>query len=132
MAVVRDEERSLGELFGELSQQTSTLVKKEIELARHEVTKSASTMARDAAMVAAGGALAYAGLIVLLVGLGWLLATIGVPIWLAFLLVGGIAAGVGAFLAMRYLRQMQRVSVVPERTMETIKEDVEWAKDQTQ
>jgi hypothetical protein len=131
MTAVRDD-RSLGELFGELSQQTSTLVKKEIELARHEMTRSATTMAKDAAFVAAGGALAYAGLIVLLIGLGWLLIEMGLPNWLAFLLVGAAVAAIGAFLAMRYLKQMQRVSVVPERTVETIKDDVEWAKDQTQ
>lgn len=131
MTTTRDD-RSLGELFGDLSQQTATLVKKEIELARHEITRSATNLGRDAALAAAGGAMAYAGLIVLLIGVAWLLAAMGLPIWLAFLLVGGIVIAIGAFLVMRYLQQMKKVSVVPERTVETIRDDVEWAKDQTQ
>jgi hypothetical protein len=130
MTAIRDE-RSLGELFGELSQQTSMLVKKEIELARHEITRSAGTMARDAAFVGAGAALAYAGLIVLLIGVGWLLASIGLPEWLAFLIVGAVAVAIGTFVAWRYARELQQVRAVPERTIETVKEDVEWAKDQT-
>lgn len=131
MTQTRDE-RSLGELMGELQQQTSTLVKKEIELARHEVTRSVTSLGRDAAMIGVGGALAYAGLIVVLIGLGWLLATLGLPIWLGLVLVGAIVVAIGAFLAWRSVQAMKKVSVVPERTIETVKEDVEWAKDQTQ
>jgi hypothetical protein len=131
VTAVRDE-RSLGELFGELSQQTSTLVKKEIELARLEVTRSATGMAKSSAMVAVGGVVAYAGAIVLLIGVAWLLASIGLPVWLAFGLVGGLTIAIGGFLAYRSLNAMKQVNVLPERTVETIKEDVEWAKDQAQ
>jgi hypothetical protein len=130
MTAVRDE-RSLGDLFGELSQQTSTLVKKEIELARLEVTRSVTGMARSSAMIAVGGVIGYAGAIVVLIGLGWLLAGLGLPVWLAFVLVGGLTLAIGAFLAYRAMNAMKQVNVVPERTVETIKEDVEWAKDQT-
>jgi len=126
------DDRSLGELFAELSEKTSTLVKKEIELARHEMTRSATDMARKSAMIGVGGAIAYAGFIVLLIGAAWLLATIGLPTWVAFVLAGGIALAVGAFLAMRAAQALKTVSVVPERTVETIKQDVEWAKEQTQ
>ena len=131
MTTARDD-RSLGELFAELSEKTSTLVKKEIELARHEMTRSATDMARKSAMIGVGGAIAYAGFIVLLIGAAWLLATIGLPTWVAFVLAGGIALAVGAFLAMRAAQALKTVSVVPERTVETIKQDVEWAKEQTQ
>ncbi|HSH21604.1 MAG TPA: phage holin family protein [Candidatus Caenarcaniphilales bacterium] len=131
MTATRDD-RSLGELFAELSQQTSTLVKKEIELARHEVTRSVTSLGRDAAMIGAGGAIAYAGGIVLLIGIAWLLTFIGLPVWLSFVLVGGITVAIGAFLAMRAMQAMKKTKLVPERTVETVKEDVEWAKDQTQ
>lgn len=131
MTATRDD-RSLGELFGELSEQTSTLVKKEIELARHEVTRSVTSLGRDAAMIGAGAAIAYAGMIVLLIGIGWLLVTIGLPVWLSFVLVGAIVLAVGAFLAYRSMQSIKKTSVMPERTVETVKEDVEWAKDQTQ
>lgn len=125
-------ERSLGELFGELSQQTSTLVKKEIELARLEMTRSASDMARNAAMGVAGALFAYAGAIVVLIGLGWLLASLGLPLWVAFVIVGGLTLAIGGFLGYRALDAMRKARLMPERTVETIKEDVEWAKEQAQ
>ena len=131
MTTTRDE-RSLGELFAELSEKTSTLIKKEMELARHEMTRSATTLARESAMVGVGGVLAYAGLIVVLIGVAWLLADLLDSIWLGFLIVGVIVLAIGGFLAWRSLQQMKKVSVVPEKTVETIKQDVEWAKEQTQ
>ena len=131
MTTARDD-RSLGELFAELSEKTSTLVQKEIELARHEVTRSATEMARKSVMIGVGGAVAYAGFIVLLIGAAWLLVTIGLPTWIAFVIAGGIALAVGGFLAMRAAQALKTVSVVPEKTVETIKQDVEWAKEQTQ
>jgi hypothetical protein len=131
MTAPRDD-RSLGELFGELSEQTSTLVKKEIELARHEVTRSVTSLGRDAAVIGLGAAIAYAGLIVLLIGIGWLLVTIGLPVWMSFVLVGLVVLAIGAFLAWRSIQSMKKTSVVPERTVETVRDDVEWAKDQTQ
>jgi hypothetical protein len=96
------------------------------------MTRSAATLARQSAMVGVGGVLAYAGLIVLLVGLGWLLADVFDVPWLGLVLVGGIVLAIGGFLAWRSLQQMKDVSVVPEKTVETIKQDVEWAKEQTQ
>jgi hypothetical protein len=130
MTAPRDD-RSLGELFTELSDKTSTLIRKEIELARHEVTRSAETVARNSALMVAGGLIAYLGALVVLIGFGWLLVEAGLDAWLAFLLVGGITAAVGVFLAYRGMQSMKKVSVVPERTVETIRQDVEWAKDQT-
>jgi hypothetical protein len=131
MTDIRDE-RSLGELFSELSEKTSVLVRKEIELARHEITRSATDMARQSAMVGAGGIIAYAGFIVLLIGAAWLLTSLGLAAWIAFAIVGLVALLVGAFLAYRGFQTMKKLSVVPERTVETIREDVEWAKEQTQ
>jgi hypothetical protein len=131
MTAIRDE-RSLGELFGDLSQQTSNLVKKEIELARHEMTRSVTDLAKGSVMIVAGGLIAYAGAIVVLIGIAWLLQVIGVPVWLAFLLVGGVTAAIGGFLAYQAINTIKATTVVPTRTVETIKEDVEWAKDQTQ
>ena len=126
------EDRSLGELFGELSQQVSTLVRKEIELARHEVTRSATQLGRAAALIAAGGLLAYAGLIVLLIGLAGLLTTLGLPSWLSLLAVGLAVIAAGALLAWRYVGELRKTSVVPERTVETIQDNVSWAKEQTE
>ena len=131
MTATRDD-RTLGDLFSELSQKTSTLITKEIELARLEITRSMTDMARSTAMVAAGGVVAYAGALIMLIGAAWLLATFGLPVWLAFVLVGGLTLAIGGFLAYRAINAIKQVNVVPERTVATIRDDVEWAKEQTQ
>lgn len=125
------DERSLGELFGDLSAETSALIRKEMELARHELTRSAQSYARNSALIGVGGAVAYAGAIVLLLGIAWLLASIGLGVAISFLLVGGLTVLIGAVVAWRSIQSMRKVSPVPERTVETIKDDVEWAKEQT-
>jgi hypothetical protein len=81
------DERSLGQLFGDLSRQLSTLVRQEIDLARTEVTTKAGAASRDVAMIGAGGALAYAGLLVLLAAVVLLLIEAGLDEWLAALIV---------------------------------------------
>jgi uncharacterized membrane protein YqjE len=131
MATPRDE-RSLGELFGELSQQTSTLVRKEVELARHEITRSVTEIGRNAAIIVVGGVLAYAGFIVLLIGIGWALAQAGLPIWAAMLLVGIIVIAVGSALSFWALQQIRKASLVPEKTVQTVQDNMRWAKEQTQ
>jgi uncharacterized membrane protein len=127
---IRDD-RSLGELFAELSEKTSTLVRKEVELARYEMTRSVTTVARSSALIAVGGLVAYLGAIVALIGVAWLLAQAGMPTWLAFLLVGAVTIAIGAFVALRAFQEMKKLEIVPPRTVETVKQDVEWAKEQT-
>ena len=126
------EERSLGELFSELSQQTSTLVKKEVELARHEITRSLTELGRNAAIIVVGGIVAYAGFIVLLLGIAWALAEAGLSLWLGLLLVGLIVVVVGAVLAFYAMQQMRQAKVVPEKTVKTVQDNVRWAKEQTE
>ena len=126
------DERSLGDLFGELSSETSTLIKKEMELARHELTRSAQTYARSSMLIGAGGLVAYAGFIVLLMGIASLLVRFGLAADLSFLLVGLATLGLGAVVGWQAVQSLRNVSVVPERTVATIREDVEWAKEQTQ
>ena len=127
---IRDE-RSLGELFSDLSKQTSTLVHQEVELARHELTRSITSVARESALIAIGGLLAYLGVLVVLIGIAWLLSQLGVAIWLAFLIVGAVTVLIGAIVGLRAWQSLQKVRVVPEQTIETLKDDVQLAKDQT-
>lgn len=132
MATQIRDERSLGELFGDLSAETSTLVRKEVELARHEMTRSLAVIARNSALIAAGGVIAYAGAIVVLIGLGWALIDAGLPRWAGFVVIGAITLVVGAVLSLWAKQSMSRVSIVPEKTVDTIRQDVEWAKEQTE
>jgi hypothetical protein len=124
------DERSLGELFSELAQDTSTLVRKEVQLAKTEMSQKASRVGKDVGFLAAGGAVAYAGLLALLAGVIVLLGQV-IPMWLAAIVVGLVVAGVGYFLVRRGLEALKREDLAPRQTIETLKEDQQWAKDQT-
>ena len=83
----RDESRGIGDLLGDLGRHVSTLVRKEIDLARVEVTSSVGRLSRGAAMAGAGGAVLYAGLLVLLLAIVLGLIQAGIDAWLAALIV---------------------------------------------
>ena len=123
------DDRSLGELFSELAQDTSTLVRKEVQLAKTEMSQKASRVSKDVGFLAVGGAVAYAGLLAVLAGVIVLLGQV-IPMWLSALLVGLVVAGVGYFLVRRGLDALKREDLAPRQTIETLKEDQQWAKDQ--
>ena len=122
--------RSLGELFSELAQETSTLVRQEVNLAKTEMSQKASTAGKHVGVLAAGGALAYAGLLAVLAGIIALLSNV-MPLWASALLVGIVVAVVGYLLVRRGLDALKREDFTPRETIETLKEDQQWAKDQT-
>jgi putative superfamily III holin-X len=124
------DERSLGELFAELAQETSTLVRQEVNLAKTEMSHKASRAGRHIGVLAAGGAVAYAGLLAILAGVIVLLDNV-MPLWASALLVGVVVAVVGYLLVRRALDALKREDFAPRETMETLKEDQQWAKDQT-
>lgn len=126
---MQQDERSLGELFGELSRETSTLVRQEIQLAKTEISHKATEAGKDIAFIAAGGAIAYVGLIVLAFAVVYLLALV-VPGWLSALIVGAVIAGIGYYLVQKGLKSLKHANLAPQRTIETLKEDKEWAKEQ--
>ena len=123
------EEATLGELFTQLSQDTSTLVRGELALAKAEMTQKASKAGKNAAYVAAGALIGYAGFLVLLGAVTLLLAQV-IALWLAALIVGVIVIAIGAVMAMTTLERLKEVQLAPKRTIETLKEDREWLKDQ--
>jgi Na+/serine symporter len=125
----RREDRSLGQLFGDLSNQLGTLVQQEITLARTEVANRVSTVARNAALLGVGAALGYAALLVALVGVALLLADLGIQPWLAFLIVAAVAGVIAAVLVQRGRAQLEESDLAPRKTIQTIKEDAEWAKE---
>ncbi len=124
------DDRSLGELFAELAQETSTLVRQEVNLAKVEMSDKASRVGRQVGVLAAGGAVAYAGLLAILAAVIVLLDNV-MPLWLSALLVGIAVAVVGYLLVRRALDALKREDFAPRQTIETLKEDQRWAKDQT-
>ena len=121
--------RSLGELFSELAQETSTLVRQEVNLAKTEMSDKASRAGKHVGVLAAGGAVAYAGLLAVLAGIIALLNNV-MPLWASALLVGILVAVVGYLLVRRGLDALKREDFTPRETIETLKEDQQWAKDQ--
>ena len=123
------DDRSLGELFTELAQETSTLVRQEVNLAKTEMSQKASRAGKHAGSLAAGGALAYAGLLAILAAVIVLLDNV-MPLWLSALLVGLVVAVVGYLLIRRGLDALKQEGFAPRDTIETLKEDQQWVKDQ--
>ena len=121
-----NDERSIGELFAELSRETSVLVRKEMELATTEMTAKLKTAGTQAAIVAAGGALVHAGLLVLLAAVVIGLAQLGVAPWLSALLVAVIVMAVGYVLVTTGIGKMRAASLAPTQTMESLKETATW------
>jgi hypothetical protein len=124
------DERSLGELFSELTRQMSALVRQEMNLAKTEMTQKAREAGKDTGYLVAGGAVAYAGFLMLLVAL-MLLLGIWLPLWVAALIVGVIVAGVGAFLVQRGRERLAKMDLAPQQTVDTLKETTQWAREQT-
>ncbi len=122
---------SIGELFADLTRDMSTLVRQEVQLAKTEVTQKATTVGKDVAYMAVGGAIAYAGFLALVAALIVILGAVGVPWWLSALLVGLVVAAVGYFLIMKGRAALKRLDMAPRQTMQTLKDDAEWAKEQT-
>ena len=129
MAQLRDE-RSLGDLFSDLSRETTTLVRQEVQLAKTELTQSASEAARGIGMLVAGGAVAYAGMLFLLLAIVFGLIEAGWDAWLSALVVGLVVVAIGAVLVLRARESLKPANLAPQKTVETLKEDAEWAKEQ--
>jgi hypothetical protein len=126
---VRKDERSLGELFGDLARDMGVLVRQEVGLATMELTQKVSHAARDVAMIAVGGLVVYAGLLAILAALIIALAAAGLSWWQSALLVGVVVAAVGGWLVQRGVAALRHADLTPRETLETLKEDAQWAKD---
>jgi uncharacterized membrane protein YqjE len=123
------DDRSLGELFSELSRQTSTLIRQEVALAKAEIKEKGSEVGKDVGMMAAGGLLAYAGLLALIATIIIILAEF-MDWWLSALIVSIVVLGIGGLLVQRGMSALKQTNMKPEQTIETLKEDKEWAKKQ--
>jgi putative superfamily III holin-X len=123
------QERSTVQLVRDIAGDTSTLVRKEIELARQEITEALVSRLKGGAALAVGGMMALFGLIYLGIAAGAALSIV-LPRWLAWLIVGGSLLVLAGGAALFGLRKMKKPPMAPEETKRTVKEDVEWAKAQ--
>lgn len=126
----RDE--SIADLVRDLANETNTLVRQEIELAKVELSAKVRTAGKGAGMLGGAGVAALLSLGALTACAVALLATAIDHVWLSALIVALIWGAVAAVLAMRGRDEVKEAAPpVPEETVESVKEDVAWAKTRT-
>ena len=124
------QERSIGELFGQLTQDLGLLVRQEAQLAKTEVQAKVARATSDMVSLATGGVVALIGALALTAAVILLLVDpVGLKPWLAALLVGGAMAGIGYVMLKGGLRDLKKIDPAPRRTVESIKEDIQLAKE---
>ncbi len=125
------EEPTVAELMGELSQDISLLVRQEFQLARTELGEKVSHVGASLATVVLGGFLAYVGGLALVAALILVLHDVAhVSPWVSAIIVGAVFA-LGGFIAVKGgLTGLKRVDLTPRRTLDTLKDDIQWAKGQ--
>src|SRR3954469_1420494 len=118
----------MADLVRQLSEQTSTLVRHEMELARAELTQKGKQAGIGAGMFGGAGMLGFYAFGAITAAAILALAT-ALDGWLAALIVAVVYGAVAGVLALTGKRKVQEaVPPAPERTVETVKEDVEWLK----
>jgi MFS family permease len=123
-------ERPIGELVKDLSSQTSTLVRQEIELARAELQQKGKLAGKGAGMLGGAAVAAVLALGALTAGLVALLDT-AMATWVAALIVMALWAIVALVLAKAGQKSLQKATPPVPQTIETVKEDIQWAKNPT-
>jgi hypothetical protein len=122
----KEPDKSLGDLFGDLSEEFSELVRAQTELAKSEIRTQADKAKRAAGAFGGAALSAYMALILLSFAVAWGLSEV-VPEGVAFLIVGLIYAAIAVVLYLRGRERAREFSIVPEETIESVKEDVRWA-----
>ena len=123
------ENRPLGDLFSDLATDMSSLVRQEVALAKLEITQKAKYLGRNVGYLIVGGAVAYAGLLAVIAAIIMLLDRV-MPAWGAALLVGVLVAGIAWLLIGKAMSALQQADLTPRDTVETLKEDATWVKQQ--
>ena len=128
--MTQTKDKSVGELLGDLTRELSTLVRKEVQLAKTEFTEKISAAVRGSILLIVAAVFGFVAFQALVATAIIALATV-VTAWLAALIVTGVLlliAGIAAFIGIGKLKQ--GADVVPHKTVETIQADVKWAKEQ--
>jgi uncharacterized membrane protein YqjE len=122
-------EQSLGELLGRVSRDFSQLVSTQIELAKVEIREEIAAAGRGAGILTGGAFCAYLAVVLLSFAAAWGLSEI-MPEGAAFLVVGAVYAVAAGVLLPKGKDRLSQVKPIPEKTAETVREDVQWAREQ--
>ena len=125
-------ERPIGELLKQLSEETTTLVRQELELAKAEVAQKGQQAGKGAGMFGGAGILGFLSLAALTAALIMLIDK-ATPNWVAALIVCVVYAAIAGVLALQGRNKVKEaVPPVPEQATESVKEDAQWAKTRMQ
>ena len=122
-------ERSVATLLSDLARDFSLLIRQEVALAKAEASEKVGQLGMGVGMMAAGGFVAFAGLIVLMFAGVYALALVMEP-WQAALIVGGVVTLLGLILVFVGKSKLSADKLTPQRTIQSIKDDARWAKEQ--
>jgi len=124
-----DGEPSLGTLVMGLTDDLTTLVHKEVDLAKAELQENLQEGAKAGGAVAAGGMVAYAGLLLILAAIAIALGDWWNNYWLGAAVVGLITGIIGWVMLNGGLNQLKQVSLVPHKTISSLESDAKMAKE---
>lgn len=127
------DERSIADLFRELSADGRSLVRKEVELAKAELSEKVSVYTRNIGSMAVGGALLLVALMAIVTAVIYgmivlfdLFLPFEVAVWLGPLVVGGVLALIGRSMIGKAKAKLAEETMVPQRTVETLRDDKDW------
>jgi Na+/melibiose symporter-like transporter len=127
MATRVDDDRSVGQLLGDVTRELQALVRKELELARAETKEELQRAGAAGKRFGVAGLAGYLAVVMLSFAAAWALTAV-MPTGWAFFAVGVVLAAVAAAMALQGRRRLRDFHPVPQETAETLKEDVQWLK----
>jgi uncharacterized membrane protein YqjE len=122
-------QRSVPELLQDIAGNLEEMIRSEFKLAKAEIREEAAKAAKPGKALAAGLALGFYGFGFLLLAAVYGLSMV-VAGWLAALIVGGVLAIISAVMVSSSAKKLQRVDLTPDKTIESVEENVQWAKQQ--
>ncbi len=125
-----DPDQSLGELVGRMTSDVGKLVSTQIELAKVEIKEEVARAGKGVGMVGGGGLAGWFALLLVSMGVAFGIGNAMDSVGWGFVLVGLVYAAVAALLVLKGKQQITSATPIAEQTIETIKEDVEWARQQ--
>ena len=124
------QEASLGDLFADLAEKTGTLIRQEAALVQTELTTKAVSASKNICYLAVGAFVGYTAVLVLVAALVAGLYALNIPVWASALIVGLVFAIVAFVLINSALNALKNTQWAPKESIESIKEDAKWLKNQ--
>lgn len=123
---VRADTERVGSLLSGIVEDLQTIVRDEVQLAKSELQENISAAGKGIAAGAAGAIIAVVGFIFLMLALTFLINK-WLELWISALIVGGALVIIGAIAALIAKQRLSAASMKPEETIESLKEDQQWA-----